>query len=243
LTEHPIPRGVSFTGSIATGKKVNVAAAADLKRVLLELGGNDAAIVLPDADPADVAEKLFWPAFRNSGQICMAVKRVFVPEELQPRVVEALAAKARSVKVGNGLEQGTELGPVNNEPQFERVKGLVAEAIEQGAVAAAGGHPHAAHPRRPLHRYEAQRARLRDGPVQHLCLHRPADRLPDPVPGHQEGLGRGPGSLVATRPPVATSKRLAQLSPLGLRGPFRFSRGTPCALLMEMITITVFIFS
>ena len=141
MTEHPIPRGVSFTGSIATGKKVNVTAAADLKRVLLELGGNDAAIVLPDADPADVAEKLFWPAFRNSGQICMAVKRVFVPEELQPQVVEALAAKARSVKVGDGLDEATELGPINNEPQFERVKGLVAEAIEQGAVAAAGGHP------------------------------------------------------------------------------------------------------
>jgi acyl-CoA reductase-like NAD-dependent aldehyde dehydrogenase len=141
MTEHPVPRGVSFTGSIATGKKVNVAAAADLKRVLLELGGNDAAIVLPDADPVDVAEKLFWPAFRNSGQICMAVKRVFVPEELQARVVGALAAKARSVKVGNGLDEGTELGPINNEPQFERVKGLVAEAIEQGAVAAAGGHP------------------------------------------------------------------------------------------------------
>jgi acyl-CoA reductase-like NAD-dependent aldehyde dehydrogenase len=141
MTEHPIPRGVSFTGSIATGKKVNVTAAADLKRVLLELGGNDAAIVLPDADPADVAEKLFWPAFRNSGQICMAVKRVFVPEELQPKVVEALAAKARSVKVGNGLDEGVELGPINNAPQFERVKGLVAEAIEQGAQAVAGGHP------------------------------------------------------------------------------------------------------
>jgi acyl-CoA reductase-like NAD-dependent aldehyde dehydrogenase len=141
MTEHPVPRGVSFTGSIATGKKVNVSAASDLKRVLLELGGNDAAIVLDDADPADVAEKLFWPAFRNSGQICMAVKRVFVPEELERPVVEALAAKARSVKVGNGLDEGVELGPINNRPQFERVKGLVAEAIADGAVAAAGGHP------------------------------------------------------------------------------------------------------
>jgi acyl-CoA reductase-like NAD-dependent aldehyde dehydrogenase len=71
MTGHPVPRGVSFTGSIATGKKVNVAAAADLKRVLLELGGNDAAIVLPGAGPVDVAEKLFWPAFRNSGQISL----------------------------------------------------------------------------------------------------------------------------------------------------------------------------
>ncbi len=141
MTGHPVPRGISFTGSIATGKKVNVAAAADLKRVLLELGGNDAAIVLDDADPADVADKLFWPAFRNSGQICMAVKRVFVPAEMEQQVVEALAAKARSVKVGDGLDEGTELGPINNKPQFERVKGLVAEAIEHGAVAVAGGHP------------------------------------------------------------------------------------------------------
>jgi acyl-CoA reductase-like NAD-dependent aldehyde dehydrogenase len=141
MTEHPVPRAISFTGSIATGKKVNVTAAADLKRVLLELGGNDAAIVLDDADPADVAEKLFWPAFRNSGQICMAVKRVFVPEALAKPVTDALAAKARSVKVGNGLDEGVELGPINNEPQYERVKGLVAEAIEQGAVAVAGGHP------------------------------------------------------------------------------------------------------
>ena len=141
MTEHAIPRGVSFTGSIATGKKVNVSAAADLKRVLLELGGNDAAIVLDDADPADVADKLFWPVFRNSGQVCMAVKRVFVPEELQPHLVDALAAKVREAKVGNGLDEGVILGPINNEPQFERVKGLVAEAIDDGAVAVVGGHP------------------------------------------------------------------------------------------------------
>ena len=71
----------------------------------------------------------------------MAVKRVFVPEELERPVVEALAAKARSVRVGNGLDEGVELGPINNMPQFERVKGLVADAIAGGAVAAAGGHP------------------------------------------------------------------------------------------------------
>jgi acyl-CoA reductase-like NAD-dependent aldehyde dehydrogenase len=140
MTEHRIPRGVSFTGSVATGKKVNVSAAADLKRVLLELGGNDAAIVLDDADPADVADKIFWPAFRNSGQICMAVKRVFVPEQMHRQVVDALADKARTVKVGNGLDEGVEMGPINNKPQFERVKGLVADALDGGAVAATGGH-------------------------------------------------------------------------------------------------------
>jgi acyl-CoA reductase-like NAD-dependent aldehyde dehydrogenase len=141
MTEHPIPRGISFTGSVATGKKVNTAAAPDLKRVLLELGGNDAAIVLDDVDPEEVAEKLFWRAFGNAGQICMAIKRVYVPEQLHAAVVAALAAKARTVRVGYGLDEGVEMGPINNRPQFDRVRQLVAEAIDGGAIAEAGGHP------------------------------------------------------------------------------------------------------
>ena len=140
MVEHPIPRGVSFTGSIATGKQVNTSAAPDLKRVLLELGGNDAAIVLDDVEPEALAEKLFWRAFMNAGQICMAVKRVYVPESLHDAVVEALAAKARSVRVGNGLDEGVEMGPLNNRAQFERVQGLVADAIADGASIASGGH-------------------------------------------------------------------------------------------------------
>jgi acyl-CoA reductase-like NAD-dependent aldehyde dehydrogenase len=141
MTEHPIPRGVSFTGSVATGKKVNTAAAPDLKRVLLELGGNDAAIVLDDVDPEEVAEKLFWRAFGNAGQICMAIKRIYVPEQIHGAVVEALAAKARAVKVGNGLDAGVEMGPINNRPQYDRVRELVAEAIGAGGVPATGGQP------------------------------------------------------------------------------------------------------
>src|ERR1700733_6714343 len=132
MTEHPVPRGISFTGSIATGKKVNVAAAADLKRVLLELGGNDAAIVLPDADPTEVADVLFGRAFMNAGQICMAVKRVFVPESMHDALVERLAEKARALRVGNGLDEQTEMGPLNNRPQFERVQPLVREAVKAG---------------------------------------------------------------------------------------------------------------
>jgi acyl-CoA reductase-like NAD-dependent aldehyde dehydrogenase len=139
MTEHPIPRGVSFTGSVATGKRVNVSAAADLKRVLLELGGNDAAIVLDDMDPVEVAERLYWKAFGNSGQICMAVKRLYVPEGLYGAVVDALAEKARTTRVGSGLDEDTELGPINNRPQRERVAGLVREAVRAGAHVAAGG--------------------------------------------------------------------------------------------------------
>jgi acyl-CoA reductase-like NAD-dependent aldehyde dehydrogenase len=141
MTEHPIPRGVSFTGSVATGKRVNVTAAADLKRVLLELGGNDAAIVLDDVDPAEVADVIFGRAFNNAGQICMAVKRVFVPESMHDALVEKFAEKARALRVGNGLDEGVEMGPLNNRPQFERVKELVSEAIAAGGTAVTGGAP------------------------------------------------------------------------------------------------------
>ena len=141
MTSHPLVRKISFTGSVATGKKVAAAAAPDLKRVTLELGGNDPAIVLDDVDIEKVAEKLFWSAFRNSGQVCIAVKRVYVPERLHDDLVDALAAKARAAKVDDGMAEGTDLGPINNKPQFERVSELVSDALSNGATAVAGGGP------------------------------------------------------------------------------------------------------
>lgn len=139
MTSHPVPRKISFTGSVATGKKVAAAAAPDLKRVTLELGGNDPAIVLDDADVATVADKLFWGAFQNNGQVCSAIKRVYVPESMHDSLVEGLAERARSVKVGAGTEADVQLGPINNRPQFDRVSELVRDALAGGAVAAAGG--------------------------------------------------------------------------------------------------------
>ncbi len=141
MTEHPVPRKVSFTGSVATGKKVAASAAPDLKRVTLELGGNDPAIVLDDADPTTVAAEIFKGAFANNGQVCSAIKRVYVPEALHDQVVDALAEHARAAKVGPGTEDGVELGPINNRPQYERVSMLVADALDHGATAAAGGKP------------------------------------------------------------------------------------------------------
>ncbi|WP_432825560.1 aldehyde dehydrogenase family protein [Dactylosporangium sp. CA-092794] len=139
MTGHEIPRKISFTGSVATGKRVASAAAPDLKRVTLELGGNDPAILLDDVDPAAIAQRLFWAAFRNNGQVCSAVKRVYVPERLYDDVAEALAAQARSVRVGDGAEAGTELGPLNNKPQLARVAELVENAIAAGAKPVTGG--------------------------------------------------------------------------------------------------------
>jgi acyl-CoA reductase-like NAD-dependent aldehyde dehydrogenase len=141
VSTHPAVRKVSFTGSVETGKKVAAAAAPDLKRITLELGGNDPAIVLPDVDPAAIADKLFWGAFENSGQVCSAVKRVYVHESKYQALLSELAQRARAVKMGSGLEAGTELGPINNKPQFERVCGLVADALKSGARAVTGGAP------------------------------------------------------------------------------------------------------
>jgi acyl-CoA reductase-like NAD-dependent aldehyde dehydrogenase len=141
MTSHPVPRKISFTGSVATGKQVAAAAAPDLKRVTLELGGNDAAILLDDVDPAAIASKLFWGAFQNNGQVCSAIKRVYAPRRIYGAVVEALAEQARAARSGEGSADGVQLGPVQNRPQFERVSELVADAVRGGARAVTGGSP------------------------------------------------------------------------------------------------------
>ena len=141
MTSHPAVGKVSFTGSVATGKKVMTSAADSLKRLTLELGGNDAAIVLDDADPEAIGKGLFWGAFINCGQICAGIKRIYVPEALHDDVVDALAERARRVRVGPGTQEGVHIGPIQNRPQFDRVRGLVADALADGASAAAGGAP------------------------------------------------------------------------------------------------------
>ncbi|MFI0941446.1 aldehyde dehydrogenase family protein [Streptomyces sp. NPDC021020] len=140
LAAHLGIRHVTFTGSIPTGRAVAAGAAATLARVTLELGGNDAAVLLDDVDVEQVADRLFWAAFRNCGQVCMAVKRVYVPARLHDRVVEALAQRARSVVVGPGLDPRSQLGPLNNAAQLARVESCTARALADGATAAAGGH-------------------------------------------------------------------------------------------------------
>ncbi|THA36124.1 aldehyde dehydrogenase family protein [Streptomyces sp. A1277] len=140
LVSHPGIRHVTFTGSVPTGRAVAAGAAASLARVTLELGGNDAAVLLDDVDVERIADRLFWAAFRNCGQVCMAVKRVYVPARLHTDVVEALAQRAKAVVVGNGLDPDTRLGPVSNAPQLARVEQVTRQAVADGARAAAGGH-------------------------------------------------------------------------------------------------------
>jgi acyl-CoA reductase-like NAD-dependent aldehyde dehydrogenase len=139
LSEHPRVRKISFTGSTEVGAAIAAQAAPTVKRVTLELGGNDPAIVLPDADAAFTAAAIVGSAFRNAGQVCMAVKRVFVPAEREAELVEAIAAEASRIVVGHGIAEGTTMGPLHNRSQLDLVEGLVREALDAGATLAAGG--------------------------------------------------------------------------------------------------------
>lgn len=139
LSSHPAIRKVSFTGSTTSGRKVAVAAAEDLKRVTLELGGNDPAIVLDDADVKTAAAGIFGSAMTNVGQICVAVKRTYVARRIYDDMLTALAERAKDVRLGNGLDEGVTHGPLNNRAQLDRVTGLVADAVGAGARVVTGG--------------------------------------------------------------------------------------------------------
>ena len=132
MTSHPGFAKISFTGSTATGKRVMESASKDLKKITLELGGNDAAIIMPDVDLDEIAEKIFFGSFFNTAQICVATKRLYVHEDVYEGLRDRLIAMAKGTKLGDGSEQGTNMGPIQNIKQFERVKELLADAKDNG---------------------------------------------------------------------------------------------------------------
>jgi acyl-CoA reductase-like NAD-dependent aldehyde dehydrogenase len=139
MTAHPGFAKVTFTGSTATGRRIMASAASDLKRITLELGGNDPAIVLPDVDLDTVAQQLFFGAFVNSGQVCVAAKRIYIHDDIYEALRERLHALARTLKVGDGTDPDTVFGPVQNLPQFRRVQQLMDEARQRGLRLLQGG--------------------------------------------------------------------------------------------------------
>ena len=132
MTAHPGFAKISFTGSTATGKRVMEAASRDLKRITLELGGNDAAIVLPDVNVAEVAPKLFFGSFYNSAQVCIATKRMYIHTDIYDAVRDEFHPLAGEGVVGDGSQQGVQYGPVQNRAQFDRVRGLIDGARAAG---------------------------------------------------------------------------------------------------------------
>lgn len=141
ITRHPKIAKVMFTGSTEVGKRIIEASAGNIKRLTMELGGNDAGIVLDDVDPKEIAEGLFWGAFINTGQTCAALKRLYVPDSIYDDVVEALAAVAAQMPMGRGLDENNVLGPVQNRDQFDEVDRLVKAATASGARVVMGADP------------------------------------------------------------------------------------------------------
>lgn len=132
---------IVFTGSASTGKKVMSSAANTLKRLTLELGGNDAGIVLPDVDPKQIAPGLFWGGFINNGQTCAALKRLYVHDDVYDEVCAALVDFAKTVPMGDGLKDDSQLGPVQNRMQYDKVARLVEAAKNAGGTVLMGGEP------------------------------------------------------------------------------------------------------
>ena len=141
LAAHPAFDKIMFTGSTRTGKAIAASSAGNLPRLTLELGGNDPGIVLPDADPAAIAEDLFWGAFINTGQTCAALKRLYVHHTLHDEVVEALAEVAARMPMGPGVSEESMLGPLPTAEQFRIVDDLVEQAKAAGGRPVTGGAP------------------------------------------------------------------------------------------------------
>ena len=139
MTEHSGIQKIIFTGSIPTGKRVMSSSSATLKRLTLELGGNDAGIVLDDVDPAAVAPGIIEGAFLNNGQTCAALKRLYVHESVHDELCEKLAEVANAVPMGNGLNEANLQGPIQNKMQYDKVVGLYEDAKEKGGKVLCGG--------------------------------------------------------------------------------------------------------
>jgi len=139
MTEHADIDKISFTGSVETGKKVYASAAGTMKRLTLELGGNDPAIILEDVEPKAIAKKVFFSSFVNSGQVCMAIKRIYAHESIYDGLCDALVEEAGRARVGNGLDPETTLGPLQNRMQYDKVCDLIAEVKASGAKILCGG--------------------------------------------------------------------------------------------------------
>ena len=141
ITGHADIAKISFTGSTPTGKAIMASASGTLKRVTLELGGNDAAIVLDDADPKQIAAGIFGSAFLNSGQVCIALKRLYVHDSIYDEMCDEIAAMAQQAVVGDGSEPGTQFGPVQNKMQFDKVCHYIESAKQTGKIIAGGEIP------------------------------------------------------------------------------------------------------
>ncbi|WP_449044780.1 aldehyde dehydrogenase family protein [Paracoccus versutus] len=139
LVEHPQVDKVAFTGSGPVGSRIMATGARDIKRISLELGGKSPFVVFADSEIEKAVEWIMFGIFWNQGQVCSATSRVLVEAPLYPRLLERLVEEAQKIRIGNGLDEGTLLGPLVNKSQYEDVLRHIDRAVEQGATVACGG--------------------------------------------------------------------------------------------------------
>ncbi|CAE6464035.1 unnamed protein product [Rhizoctonia solani] len=139
ISAHPRIKKIAFTGSIQAGKSIMQNASHNLKRITLELGGNDPMIILPSVDPGAIASNIFWGAFTNNGQFCIAAKRIYIHDSVYESVRDALVAYARTVVVGDGAEESTQLGPVQNQRLFDKLREIFEDTKARKCRFAFGG--------------------------------------------------------------------------------------------------------
>ncbi|WP_323766465.1 aldehyde dehydrogenase family protein [Marinovum sp.] len=141
MTRHPGISKICFTGSSETGKRIMSSAADSMKRLTLEMGGNDPAIVLPDVDVKQAAARIYGGAFLNAGQVCLAVKRAYVHADIYDAFCDELKGLADQAVMGDGLQQGTTIGPIQNKAQLDKIRGFLESAKSDGTVIAGGDVP------------------------------------------------------------------------------------------------------
>lgn len=139
ITAHHDIDKIGFTGHTDTGKAVMRSASGTLKRITLELGGNDPAIILPDVDVNSIAPKIFWAAFQNCGQFCNAAKRIYIHEDIYDELRDALVSFVETVKVGDGADADTMIGPIQNKQQFEKLQEFFNDCRQRKLKFACGG--------------------------------------------------------------------------------------------------------
>ncbi|KAF1711457.1 aldehyde dehydrogenase [Pseudoxanthomonas kalamensis DSM 18571] len=195
LSSHPDIGKVSFTGSTAAGRKVMASGAPTLKRIVLELGGNDAAIVMDDADIKSAAQGIFTWAFMNSGQVCINIKRIYVPDAMYDEFCGEFARLAEAAVVGHGLDEATEYGPIQNKRQFETVRDCLEIARQDGTVIA-GGQPLAGKgyfvPPTVVRDIDESSRLVREetfGPIRSIMRYSSIDEAVEKVNDTQYGLG------------------------------------------------------
>ena len=139
LIPHPIVRKISFTGSTAVGKHLAAMAGSHMKRATMELGGHAPAIIFDDANLEVATKVLAANKFRNAGQVCIAPTRILVQEKVYDDFVDRFTKAAQAVKVGNGLEAGTTMGPLANDRRVQAMEGFIADAVQHGGEVRTGG--------------------------------------------------------------------------------------------------------